>query len=75
LLLIQSFGNSDDFFYLGGIDNARFRKPVIPGDQLIIEMEIVKKRLNAFRVKGECHVCDTKVCQAEFMAVMEKGSL
>ncbi|MGE4518083.1 MAG: 3-hydroxyacyl-ACP dehydratase FabZ [Desulfobacteraceae bacterium] len=75
VLVNQSFGSQDDFFYLGGIDNARFRKPVIPGDQLIIDMEILRKRSNAFRVKGECHVCDTKVCQAEFMAVMEKGSL
>ncbi|MDY0131418.1 MAG: 3-hydroxyacyl-ACP dehydratase FabZ [Desulforegulaceae bacterium] len=74
ILVNQSFGNPDDFFYLGGIDNARFRKPVIPGDQLIIEMEILKKKLNAFKVRGECHVYDTKVCQAEFMAVMEKGT-
>ncbi|MCB9480455.1 MAG: 3-hydroxyacyl-ACP dehydratase FabZ [Desulfobacteraceae bacterium] len=75
LLVNYSYGASDDFFYLGGIDGARFRKPVLPGDQLIIEMEILKKRASAFRVKGECYVSDVKVCNAEFMAVMEKGRL
>jgi 3-hydroxyacyl-[acyl-carrier-protein] dehydratase len=75
VLVNKSYGNSDDFFYLGAIDNARFIKPVIPGDQLIIEMEIIRKRSNAFKVKGQCTVCDSKVCKAEFMAVMENGSL
>jgi beta-hydroxyacyl-ACP dehydratase FabZ len=75
VLVNYSYGSKEDFFYLGGIDKARFRKPVLPGDQLIIEMEILKKRASAFRVKGECFVSDVKVCSAEFMAVMEKGRL
>jgi len=75
VLINFSSENDDEFFYLGGIDKARFRKPVRPGDQLIIEMSIVRKRSKVYIVSGECSVSDEKVAEGQFMAVMEKGTV
>lgn len=72
-VLIHDTLNNKDRFYLGGIDKARFRKPVVPGDQLIIEIEIIRSRLKLYKIKGECFVCQKKVADGEFLAVMEKG--
>lgn len=74
LMYYSSDNKERDFFYLGGIDKARFRRPVRPGDQLIIEMEIIRKRSNVYKVKGECFVGAEKAADAEFMAVTEKGA-
>lgn len=73
LVYYSSETKEKDFFYLGGIDKARFRKPVRPGDQLIIEMEITRKKANVYKVKGECFVDGVVAAQGEFMAVTEKG--
>ena len=70
-LIKEEFKN--ETFYLGGINKARFRKPVKPGDQLIIEMEIIRSRSKLYIIKGESFVCGEKVADGEFMAVMEKG--
>ena len=75
VLINFSSENDDEFFYLGGIDKARFRKPVRPGDQLIIEMSIVRKRSKVYIVSGECSVSGEKVAEGQFMAVMEKGTV
>ncbi|MGM0417626.1 MAG: 3-hydroxyacyl-ACP dehydratase FabZ [Thermodesulfobacteriota bacterium] len=75
VLINFSSDNNDEFFYLGGIDKARFRKPVRPGDQLIIEMSIVRKRAKVHIVSGECSVSGEKVAEGQFMAVMEKGTI
>ena len=40
----------------GGVDKARFRKPVVPGDQLIMEIELVQKRSNSVRIHGTAKV-------------------
>lgn len=74
VLIHSSLNNpKKETFYLGGIDRARFRKPVRPGDQLIIDMEITRSRSRLYKVKGECLVCGEKVADGEFLAVMEKG--
>lgn len=50
----------------GGIDNVKFRKPVVPGDQLRMEAEIVKVRGNIGRVRAEAFVEGQKVAEGEF---------
>ena len=55
--------------YFMGIDNARFRKPVIPGDQIIMELTVLKKRGNVFRMSGKATVDGTLVTEAELMAM------
>jgi 3-hydroxyacyl-[acyl-carrier-protein] dehydratase len=75
VLVNYSSDYNDEFFYLGGIDKARFRKPVRPGDQIIIEMSIVRKKSKVYIVSGECSVSGEQVAEGQFMAVMEKGTI
>ncbi|MBO0458978.1 3-hydroxyacyl-ACP dehydratase FabZ [Enterococcus hulanensis] len=59
----------DDFkgktAYFGGIDKAKFRKKVVPGDTLILEVELTKVRSSAGCGKGIAYVDGKKVAEAE----------
>lgn len=57
-------------FLFGGIDKARFRKPVIPGDQLILECIVMQRRAGTVKVKGTARVNDVVVAEAEMLSVM-----
>jgi beta-hydroxyacyl-ACP dehydratase FabZ len=57
-------------FLFGGVDKARFRKPVIPGDQLIMECTVLQKRANTVRMRGEAKVNGAIVAEAEMLSVM-----
>ena len=53
-------------FVFAGIDNVRFRRPVVPGDQLLINCELISiKRQRFGKVKGEAHVDGKLVCAGE----------
>ncbi len=54
--------------YFMGFDHVRFRIPVIPGDQLILEVLIIKKRLKAVKMSAKAMVNDKLVAEAEFLA-------
>ena len=58
-----------ELVYFMGIDKARFRKPVIPGDQLILEMISTKTRGNVFKMAGKASVEGALVAEAEIMAM------
>lgn len=53
-----------------GIDKARFRIPVTPGDQLRLEVEVLRRRRNIWRVAGRAYVGDNLVGEAEMMAAL-----
>jgi beta-hydroxyacyl-ACP dehydratase FabZ len=57
-------------FLFGGVDKARFRKPVIPGDQLIMECTVLQKRASTVRMRGEAKVDGVIVAQADMLSVM-----
>lgn len=59
----------DRLVYFMSIDHARFRKPVIPGDQLHIEMTLVKRRGDIWRLAGKVLTDGTVAAQAELMAM------
>ena len=55
-------------FVFAGINNVKFRRPVIPGDQLVITCELLSiKRQRFGKVKGEAHVDGKLVCSGELM--------
>lgn len=54
--------------FLAGIDNARFKKVVEPGDQLRIEVEVLKIRTPVWRMIGKIFVEDKLVCSAEILS-------
>lgn len=56
--------------YFMGIDKARFRKPVVPGDNLRLEVEVLKQRGDVWVFKGAAYVDGTLVSEAELMAMM-----
>ncbi|RLB82271.1 MAG: 3-hydroxyacyl-[acyl-carrier-protein] dehydratase FabZ [Deltaproteobacteria bacterium] len=58
-----------ELIYFMGIDKARFRKPVVPGDQLIFEMISMKRRSDFFKMSGKATVDGTLVAEAEIMAM------
>jgi 3-hydroxyacyl-[acyl-carrier-protein] dehydratase len=60
----------DKVTYLMGIDNARFRKPVIPGDRIELHVEVVKRKGDIWKQKGRAVVDGETVAEAEFMAML-----
>lgn len=62
----EAIGNKLLFF--AGIDKARFRKPVVPGDQLIFTLELVKQKRSIMIMSAKATVDDKVVAQAELMA-------
>ena len=54
--------------YFVGIDKARFRKPVMPGDVLRMEVAILSKRRGIYQFEGKAYVGETLVAQAELRA-------
>ncbi len=58
-----------ELIYFMGMDKVRFRKPVIPGDQIIFEIQFLKQRSKAFKMSGIATVDDKRVAEAQMMAV------
>lgn len=56
--------------YFMGIDKARFRKPVLPGDQIRFELELLKKRGPVYSFKGNAFVDGKLVAEAELLATI-----
>lgn len=61
--------------YLMALKEAKFRKPVVPGDQLRLEMETVRRRGNIWVFKGRALVLDQVVAEAEIMAMIREKDL
>ena len=57
--------------YLTGIDKAKFRKPVIPGDQIRLEVEVIKHRPPFWKMQGKAFVGSDLVCEAESTAMLQ----
>ena len=56
--------------YLTGIDAAKFRKPVVPGDILRLEVDVLKKRAPFWKMQGKAYVDTELVCEAEVTAMV-----
>ena len=56
--------------YFMSIDKAKFRKPVIPGDQLRFELDVIKQRSNIMSLKAQALVDGAVVAEAEMMAMV-----
>lgn len=56
--------------YLTGIDGAKFRKPVVPGDILRLEVDVLKKRAPFWKMQGRAFVESELVCEAEVTAMV-----
>jgi len=61
--------DENSVYYFAGIEKARFRRPVEPGDQLMLEVELVRQRRNLLWFKGRAMVDGKVAAEAEMSAV------
>jgi len=60
----------DTLYYFAGIDNARFTRPVEPGDQLMLHVTLDRMKAGLFKYSAHAMVGDEKVVEAELKCVM-----
>ena len=73
LLAFDTLGVTPDdktVFYFAGIDAARFKRPVEPGDQLILDVELGRQKAGIFKFAGRGSVAGALAVQAELMCTM-----
>ena len=73
LLTFDAIGARPDdktVYYFAGIDAARFKRPVEPGDQLIMDVELLRMKAGIFKFKGVSRVDGNIACEAELMCTM-----
>jgi len=81
VLILESMAQAGAFLVLNSVEDpmkknmwdsavekSKFRKPIVPGDQVRIEMELIKIRMNAVKLGGVAYVEDTKVAEGIIMA-------
>ena len=60
---------------LASIDNAKFRRPVVPGDQLMLDAKVLRHKMNIWKMEGRATVNGVLVAEGVFSAaVVDKGS-
>lgn len=72
ILGFKTAGNSDDLYLYAGIDKARFKRPVVPGDRLDFDVQFVKEKRGIWKFQGVASVDGNEACSAEFMCAMRK---
>ena len=60
-------------YYLAGVEKARFKRPVVPGDQLLMESQILADRRGLMKFHGEAFVDEELACVAEFAAMQREA--
>ena len=66
--------DSGMILYFAGIDNARFKRPVVPGDQLTFHVALDKQKRNLWKFKTRAMVGDELACEADLMCVLKDAS-
>lgn len=56
--------------YFTGIDGCRFRRPVVPGDQVVFEVEVITRRRTVAKLHGRALVDGEVACEADLMSAM-----
>jgi beta-hydroxyacyl-ACP dehydratase FabZ len=71
VLLLREIADRDSkLVYFMGIDGARFRKPVVPGDQIRFEVEILKRKSSTCKLQGKAFVDGALVAEAVILSAM-----
>ena len=64
--------NENSVYYFAGVDNARFKKPVIPGDQLHLNVSIERKIKGFWKYKGAALVGNDVAAEAEITCILKE---
>lgn len=68
------YEKDDNIFLFTGIESVRFRKPVVPGDRLDLHCQLIRKRMQLWKMRGTASVDGTLVAEAELTgAIMARG--
>lgn len=67
-----SVPDDDSTVYFASVDNVRFKRPVVPGDQLVMEAQIVRKMRNIWKFKAVARVDGELATEAEFMCAIKR---
>ena len=73
LLAFDALGTTPSektIYYFAGIDGARFKRPVEPGDQLVMDVSLERMKSGIFKCKGTARVDEQLACEAELMCTM-----
>ncbi|MBL7998796.1 MAG: bifunctional UDP-3-O-[3-hydroxymyristoyl] N-acetylglucosamine deacetylase/3-hydroxyacyl-ACP dehydratase [Candidatus Kapabacteria bacterium] len=72
LLILNADGGFDDskLVLFMGINNAKFRRPVVPGDQLVMDITMTGKRFNTISLRGKAYVNEQLVAEADLQAAI-----
>ena len=71
VLLLSTVDNPEDkLVYFMGIDNAKFRRPVLPGDQLRFELELVRLKNRICKMTGKAFVDGELVAEADLLSMI-----
>ena len=76
LLAIKVAGLAADsgmILYFAGIDNARFKRPVVPGDRLILKAKLLKNKRDIWKFEARAEVDGELACSAEMMCALRDG--
>ena len=75
VIMLSKDDNKGRLAFFMSIDSAKFRQPVYPGDQLKMEVEVLKVRSRTGQCSGKAYVGDKLVCEAEVkFAIVERNS-
>jgi beta-hydroxyacyl-ACP dehydratase FabZ len=67
------FDPTRDAIFLVSVDKAKFRKPVVPGDVLVLEVVPLRKGQSVWKMRGEAKVEGALVAEAELVAAIKRG--
>lgn len=70
MFLVDMPDRHNKLIYFTGIDNCRFRRPVVPGDQLLLEVTVLKRRARFAVLRGVARVGDEIVAEADLSCAM-----
>jgi 3-hydroxymyristoyl/3-hydroxydecanoyl-(acyl carrier protein) dehydratase len=71
ILLLSSVDNPEGkLVYFMGIDDAKFRKPVLPGDTLRFELELLRLKTRTCKMRGRAYVGDDLVAGADLLSMI-----
>jgi 3-hydroxyacyl-[acyl-carrier-protein] dehydratase len=66
----EPFDSNQKIMYFMGIDRARFRTPVVPGDRMMLEVEVLQRKSNIWKCSGAASVDDAVCVEAELLAAI-----
>ena len=72
LKTLDRLPNEDSIYYFVGVDGARFRQPVVPGDQLIVRIDLVRHSRGIWKVKAQARVDGKVVASADLMGALRE---